>query len=193
MTIDQTRINRFFERTLTKVAKRARTIARPQVPSVTLRKAMDILVNTEAREAYVIIPHYWALYVHDGTRAIWHRPTSRGKRYFIYFGNKKDDPRITGGRPERLADLRSLTQSEYNKGLRKNRVRRKQGRKPYMYVMKRIKTPTPKPGAQFFNTSVGMTGFEQQAALIIADQFVRLAKSRDVLIGDDMEVVLRLG
>lgn len=89
---------------------------------------------------YLQIPHYWAVYYHDGRSG---HTMPRG--FMIWFPDRTDDPRTSGNRriAVRRSQVRKLTKSQYAHGLRMNRIRRQQGKPPFM-ILKRIVGPLPK-------------------------------------------------
>lgn len=152
--------------------------ARPGIPSRTLRRDLLAELDPSGRTAFVVSPYYWALHVHDGTKAVWHAPTSGGKRLYVFYRNKRDDPRTDGGRryPRRAAAMRPLTDDEYDKALRRNRERRKRGQPPFAYFVRAVRSPTPTPGAGFFDTSRVMRGYVQRGEAIIAEELETLVR-----------------
>lgn len=62
------------------------------------------VVTTPSR-AWVSVPYYWAIYLHQG------RPGYSGN--IIYFTHPNLDPRIKGGYPVKQSDVRHLTGIEY--------------------------------------------------------------------------------
>ncbi len=75
-------------------------------PSQTLRDALRVV--RDGQRWFVGVPHYWAVYYHDG------RATSRSTRpngFLVWYKNPKDDPRHRGNFPVRASQLRSLRQA----------------------------------------------------------------------------------
>lgn len=165
----------FRESVLRELARQARSWAQPHIPSRTLRGSMTV-VSSPAFSA-VRLSHYWAVFIHDGTEAIARAPTKlHGKQVFVFFPNKRNDPRVRGGYPERVSQMRGLTDAEYKDGLARNRARRKRGLPPVMVVVAAHRAMHPKPGVRFFDNRAGMAGFPQHGAEIVSrrfDQFVR--------------------
>lgn len=95
--------------------------------------------------AVVYLPHYWAEYVHDGRDSITLPPG----QYMIYFPDKRDDPRTSGGTryPTRQsqAKARRLTRSEFRDFMRVNRDRAASGLPPIMVVANRVGGVPPIP------------------------------------------------
>lgn len=102
------------------------------IGSSTLRDAVRLIVEESEARARLFIPHYWAIYYHDGRGSV--HPVNSSK--LVFFDNPQDDPRIPGGRsPERANQLRRLTRAEYLQGLEINADRRASRQRPYMYVV----------------------------------------------------------
>lgn len=119
----------------------------------------------------VNIPHYWAVYVHDGRGPFG----PRKKTWLVWFMDPKDDPRTQGGtkHPVRAKDIRTLTKEQFHAGLRENSRRRALDLPPYMIVTKHHGGNLARP---FFSNTGGMRGFRQQANEIgrrLFSEFVR--------------------
>lgn len=124
----------FQRKTLTKMARAALRQLRPHMPSRAMRRDSFIAIDRN-QIAYVVIPYYWALYVHEGRGSL--RPGNPPK-FLVWFANKRDDPRTRGGTryPRREKDRVRLTKAQWDAGLRANKARRKRGLGPYMIVRK---------------------------------------------------------
>lgn len=150
---------------------------RPKIRSRTLRRALNRWIPTD-QQGYIQIPHYWALYVHDG-RGTFAAPPGK---YLVWFRNPKDDPRLRGGvTPVRAADLRHLQPSEFYHWLRENAIARAEGRDPPMVVTRAVRKGVPP--ARFFENDGGMAGFAAKAN-DVANPIVRehiLDKLEDIL------------
>lgn len=105
--------------------------ARRRVPSATLRAALQLIISESAARARIFVPHYWAVYLHDGHTGI--NPVNASK--LVFFDDPANDPRRRGGPPERYAQERRLTKEEYRRGLQINAERAKRGQRPFMYVV----------------------------------------------------------
>lgn len=141
-------------------------IVRGMIPSRQLRAALELIIEENEGRAILFIPHYWAVFYHDGRGKV--RPQTAKK--LVFFDNKNDDPRLRGGRyPETLAQVRRLTRNEYARGLRINRERRRRGQRPFMFVVDSVGPSSPNP---FFDElAVG--------AVARADSLVRRAFNRE--------------
>lgn len=148
--IDQTkeRVARVLARAAIKVARRA---IRPH--SRTLAKAVKIEFRPDG--AALVIPHYWALYVHDGRGAI-----AKPSGFLIYYRNPAQDPRFAGRQtPERAREVRRLTSREFREAGRLNRAARKRGR-PLPVIIVRAVGPVRKGATNFFLNNAGMLPFK---------------------------------
>lgn len=104
------------------------------------------------------LPHFWALYLHDGTKR--KRVRQRGD-LFVWFRNPADDPRLVQGgkHPVRLSDVKTLTRAQFLDGLRRNAERAARGQPPFMIV-----TEFKAPRRGFFFFSKGMRRLASQGA-----------------------------
>ena len=93
-------------------------LARQRIQSETLRRAIVFQERT-ALQGRLYIPHYWAIYQHDGRDAVF--PDK--KTYLVWYADPADDPRLRGGYPVRLSDVKSLTADDFYAGLEENRRR----------------------------------------------------------------------
>lgn len=152
------------------IGTQAMRYVRPKIPSTSLRKALNLFVFSEVR-AFVQIPHYWAIYVHDG-RGPFSMPAGR---VMCWFRDPKNDPRLREGHsPVRAADIRRLTKEEFRFWVQKNREAVKAGTEPPMIITRRIRRGTrPTP---FFDNGLGggMAGFldsvSPMAAKMVQDE-----------------------
>lgn len=178
----------FNRRIVTKIGRAAMVWVRPKIPSRTLRKALNLFVVSDT-EGRIQIPHYWALYVHNG-RGPFSAPAGR---YLVWFRNPKDDPRLRNGvTPVRASQLRHLTPSEYYHWLQVNAQARKEGRDPPMVVTRAVRKGTP-PN-RFFATDGGMRGFPQRAQEVVREdvlKHIRESIGKGGLLHIEDEAVLR--
>ena len=108
-------------------------------------EAIRLIVEEGRSVARLYIPHYWAVYYHDG------RPGASPNQatFLVFFADAKDDPRIPNGvTPERYSEVGRFTRGEYNDGLAENAIRRENGENPFMYVFRRV---GPSPSHRFFD------------------------------------------
>lgn len=136
--------------------------ARPQVTraSRTLGRALNLFVLPQTDPtritARIQIPHYWAVYVHDGRGPFG----PRYKKFLVWFRNPKDDPRLRNGIPPvRARQLKRLTKDQWLAGLEANQIARAAGQPVPMIVTRYVSTPTP--ARPFFSneSALGMKGF----------------------------------
>lgn len=114
---------------------------RSAIPSRTLRRALRLIVEENQGRARLFIPHYWAVYLHDGRGPV----QARGGGKLVFFDDPDDDPRLRGGYPERASDIRRLSRREYERGLEINRERRARGQRPFMYVVDSVGPAAGRP------------------------------------------------
>lgn len=121
------------------------------------------------------IPHYWAVYAHDGRK-----PFRKG-RYMVWFRNPRLDPRLQGGKsPKRASQLRSLTRDQWIAALRLRNQWIRLGGDPFdapVIITKVIRRATP-PNRFFGNApGDGMFGFGEIASRLATAEFSRHVKS----------------
>jgi len=102
------------------------------IGSETLRNAARLIV--EQGEALIRIPHYWAVYYHDG-RGGFEAPAGR---FLVFFADPLDDPRLEGGYPVRASEFRRLTPDEFQDGLERNQENFELGLGPFMFVLRSV-------------------------------------------------------
>lgn len=153
-----------FNRDLTaKIAALAMAWVRPKIPSRTLQKALNTFQDADDH-AWVQIPHYWALYVHDGRGPFGPTRTT----FLVWFRDIRNDPRLRNGvTPERATQLRQLTRDEFKYWSKQNRLARRAGFLPPMIVARRVGKGVP--GARFFESERGggMTGFADRVTAAV--------------------------
>jgi hypothetical protein len=133
---------------------------RPKIPSKTLRRGLLFFPTSEVL-GYVYLPHYWALYVHDG-RGPFRMPAGS---VMCWFRDPSNDPRLRGfggQTPPRKIQLPRLTKSQFEFWLEENRRAIERGDQPPMIVTKQINKPTK--ATPFFSNEPGggMFGFSQR-------------------------------
>lgn len=172
----------FIEETLRELSLAARDKSRPLIPSSTLRDAL--LIDETALDSNTIslfIPHYWALYVHDGRGA----PFGPIKgRYLIWWRNPAEDPRFPGRQtPERHKSIRKLTRGEFKKAFKIFRDAMKAGTVSPVVIVKQVRKETK--GSFFFDNRQGMAGFAELARRIVRR---RMSDHVARLVGSTMKV-----
>jgi hypothetical protein len=89
------------------IANAARQRVMPYVKSRTLRASLR--VERQRGRWFIGVPHYWAVYYHDGRGT----STPRGT-WLVWYPNPLDDPRHRGRYPVRATQLRSLRDIGYS-------------------------------------------------------------------------------
>lgn len=105
----------FKLRVLELIAQTAVRRARTRIKSQTLKEALAFEIQSSER-AVVFVPHYWAIYHHDGRGVVPRRALPPG-RYLVWYKDPSQDPRIAGGHPERASDIRRLSRAEFQRDL----------------------------------------------------------------------------
>lgn len=113
------------------LGKRELARVRTMIESRTLRNAIRLIIHENEGRAELFIPHYWAVWYHDGRGPV--KPVSARK--LVFFDDPNDDPRLKGGYPVTPAQVKRLTKSQYQEGLRRNAERAARGLRPFMYVV----------------------------------------------------------
>ena len=150
---------------LARLGRVAKQQAREAMTSKTLKRDTYVLIDNQ-HTAHVIVPYYWAIYHHDGRRAI----DLTGKDgYLVYFSDPKNDPRTDGTKryPRTRSEVKHLSKAQFRAGLEENAKRRAAGGEPYMIVTKKV---GPADGTFFF--SEGLREFPDKAARIVQEEFV---------------------
>lgn len=130
-----------MEALLTELGRSELRRVRETIDSRTLRAALTHIIEVSNARSRLFIPHYWAVYYHDGRGSVHPRTAKK----LVFFDDPGDDPRLRGGNRERYSGTRRLTEAEYRRGLRINQQRYEAGRDPYMYVVDSTGPATPKP------------------------------------------------
>jgi len=177
------------------LALAAKQKVKPLIPSATLADALEIsniaarssrtisaaLAGRRISEIRLTIPHYWAVYIHDGRPAFGPRRAT----FLVWFTDPDDDPRLAGGFPVRYSDVKRLTKEQFHEGLRINAQRRAVGATLYMHIARSRRGDPPR---RFF--SEGLAGFVDGVpiSLMVSNdlrQFVlaRVKSRRDVVRG----------
>jgi hypothetical protein len=128
--------------------------ARKVIPSKTLKQAVFFREDTPTSGG-VYIPHYWAVYLHDGHGRVY----PKGGKFLVWFRDSKDDPRLPSGyTPERYAQTQHLTRAAFERGLADNKRARELGMPEPMIVRK---SSGPAPSTDFFSNEKGFKGFSR--------------------------------
>lgn len=190
--------DRFLVRLTSALLRAGSRHVRPVIRSRsrTLAAALQTMLEPNAGRSRsmagrLFIPHYWAVYVHDGRGA---PVLPRAGSVMVWFRNPNNDPRLRGGRyPERASQVRRLTRTQFEFWLAENRLAIQRGVPPPMIVTKRINTPTQ--AYAFFDNRKGMAGFVAQVPGIVAAEFsdhvLRMLDADGVSVVDET-VTIRL-
>ena len=137
------RRDELIDRVLGRLVRRALRLVRGKIPSATLRSMLQGVVANG--RGILFLPHYWAVYVHDGRGRI----TPKRAKWLVWFPDIKNDPRVAGGSdyPVRMSQIKRLTRAQWVAGLAENRRRRAAGLEPFMVVSK---ASGPARGVPFF-------------------------------------------
>lgn len=152
-----------LERLLAQIGRLAERQARSKIESETLRESLTVVLKPSEGKVTVGVPHYWAIYYHDGRGPIHARP---GK-FLVYFKDPSKDPRLRRGYPERATDIVRLTREQFLASLAAGEL----------IVTKSVGPAGPHP---FFTR--GMDGFQDKVHGP-ARQFMREEMQRLGLVG----------
>jgi hypothetical protein len=130
-----------IRRVLQEIGERELRRVRKSIGSRTLRAAIRLIINESEERADLFIPHYWAVYYHDGRPGF--SAASVGARKLVFFDDPRDDPRKPT--PERENQVQHLTRRQYEDGLRRNAERARVGARPFMYVVDSVGAAPPRP------------------------------------------------
>lgn len=90
------------------------------IPSEQLRAGL-ITIEEAKGKGKLHVPHYWALYIHDGRGPS--PGAGGGDKILVWFKDPKNDPRYPGGvYPVRLSQVKRLTKAQFRKWSRINRA-----------------------------------------------------------------------
>lgn len=84
------------------IGRRAQQYVRNILDSRTLKDALRL--QKSAGRWWLGVPHYWAVYYHDGRM----RATPRRAKWLVWYPNPHDDPRHYGNYPVRSRDIQRL-------------------------------------------------------------------------------------
>lgn len=152
---------RLTKRILARAGRAGLRRVKPEIPSKVLRRACRFQETKETvlgSSGQLYIPHYWAVILHDGRRAV----RTRGRKFLVWYKNPRQDPRLQGGKtPARYADRGKLqlTPQQFREELKKGRI----------IVSQKSRAVKGKP---FFGNKPGegMYGFEQEVSLIALEE-----------------------
>jgi VQ motif len=163
-------LDAFMIRVLERICALAVDTARPLIPSQTLADALAVIEGESDYQRFLSIPHYWAVYAHDGWGAFGPSKCD----FLVWFRDKLDDPRTNYGQqyPVREGDIRKLTKEEFRYCLQLNAQDRAAGLRPRMVIAKF--QPRVHQGVAFF--SEGLAGLSSAAAPLVLEEFRALVQ-----------------
>lgn len=175
----------FSRRLLEQLLRLGKDYAHPAVKyaSWQLAEALTTYIHTDRPGGKLYVPHYWALYVHEG-RGPFGAPSphypGRPATILCWFKDPKDDPRLNDGKaPERMADVRRLTKDEFRDWVDKNKKARAAAPAgtdpdtvPVPMIITKYVSKSVAP-VRFFSNEPGggMAGFRPLAADLIKRMF----------------------
>lgn len=107
----------FSDQLARSLAEDARQRVTRFIKSRTLRNALTVVEDTDGTFR-LFVPHFWAIYYHDGRGPIVAKPG----HFLVYFKNPDQDPRLQGGHPERANQIRRLTKEQFRAAIRAGQV-----------------------------------------------------------------------
>jgi len=133
---------RLYREILTAIGQAELERVKLLIGSSTLRRAIFLAVYASLGEAKLIVPHYWAVYYHDGRGPV----SPVNARKLVFFEEPlRNDPRLQGAYDVRADDIRRLSRDEYEEGLERNAERRAAGLPPFMFVVDAVGPAAPHP------------------------------------------------
>ena len=162
--------------------------AKRKIKSKTLRGSLKVRRDGNSINPFVIkliIPFFYAIYVHEGRKA----PMSRGgKLVYVWFKNIFDDPRLVSGRfPQKRNRIPRLTKDQFNFFMDRNirseiatyGRRRRSGEKQVgpMIVTPTIRKSTPPDRFFSSRTGGGMYQMSSEINLKRSESIIRLITS----------------
>lgn len=160
----------FQEAILDALGVLALRMARKAIPSQTLKDAL-VFEKLTLDKARLFIPHYWALYQHDGRGPVYPRRAT----VLVYYADPADDPRLVDGYPVRMSDIRRLSYADWAEGWRRNRQMEADnpggGSMQFMIVREHSGPTAPTKSYPFFEA--GMQGMPEEARQVI-DRAIRI-------------------
>lgn len=148
----------FIQRVLDRISQVAFDKVQPLIPSRVLADALAVVAGETENQRFLQVPHYWAVYVHDGRGAFG--PVR--SEYLVWFRDKLDDPRTNFGQdyPIREGDIKRLSKEQFQYYLELNRQDRAAGLRPRMVIAKF--QPKIMQGTPFFDE--GLADLSREAS-----------------------------
>ena len=165
---------RFQRRLLKRLGQAAMERVRPRIvsykgkPIQALQRALQAIVVSDT-ELKLRVPHFWAIYVHDGRKAPVYPQHSA---FMIWWKDPRQDPRLNGGvTPERASSLRHLTTQQFRDAMRLFREAQESGAESPVVITPIVRRSTP-PSPFFSNEAGGgMHGFVTRANRVGLPEF----------------------
>lgn len=163
-----------------RMCDRARLIVGRSLESGTLRRALNCRIDATgiAVEAILSVPHYWAIYYHDGRGEV----RAKNGKVLVWFASIEDDPRVNiSGHPVRVSQIEPL---------RLSKARFKRLRKAGKLIVS--KRSGPAEGKPFYNVLRGFGGRVSDIAVeeIEALIFDGLRKDGSLRVKDTINISL---
>jgi|TARA_Y100000296_G_scaffold86150_1_gene124871 hypothetical protein len=171
------KIDRARKQILHAMGKEAVRRSKPFIKSKTLRKSLTYRIK-DSNTIELRFPYYWWIYVHEGTKA-----KKAKKRLLVWYPNSRDDPRLKGGYPKTLSQVKELTRKDFQKGIEENKRRRSLGLPPFMRYRKMV---PPVPGEFFFDKALKSVNLLNQVDSTIRGSLKDIAEL-DKLFGRPIE------
>jgi len=109
----------FARRVTRNLAREAFRRVRAAVQSETLRAALRVQQGRRGGQMWLGVPHYWAVFYHDGRRGFG----PRRSRVLVWFKNPNDDPRAPNRQyPVRRSQIKRLTREQFYSALREGKL-----------------------------------------------------------------------
>jgi len=125
----------------------------------------------------VYIPHYWAIFVHDGRGPFG----PRSAKWLVWYKNPFEDPRLEDGvRQKRFKDTRRLTKDQFQTDLALGKL----------IITKRV-TESMRPN-RFFDNDDGMRGFSNSLSKIIPKTFSSYVRDNVVPMSQKKTIKIKL-
>jgi len=176
MVLKSTDKRRIIRRILNEARRRARAAA----PSKTIKRAMQLKIDSDI-QGRIHIPQYWAVWYHDGRGPI----RAKGRK-LVFFANPKDDPRLAGGHPVTRGSVKHLTEKQYTAGLKRNKELKGTGL-VHMFVVDFVQGAQ---GFHFFDRA--MVGIVPIIDQIIKEEVDRVVKEIIIGTSEQKTIIIRI-
>ena len=149
-------VEQYYGALVDAIGKLALQHVTPKIRSRTLQRAIRYY-RTTFRSGRLFIPHFWAIYQHDGRGPV----KVKNARSLVFFVNPADDPRLAGGYPIKLSQIKKLTKEQFRAGMQENARlyadNPSGGRMQHMVYVESVKKTGPGKSYKFFED--GMRDF----------------------------------